>query len=134
MNVDKILIDTSAWIEYFKDKSAGLSKRVDEILSKYEVYVPKVVIAKLIQGSRSEREVSIIEDFVDPFNIIDQKEDTWIKAGKFSFNLKKKGKNVNLMDCYIAVIAQEYDCQILSLDFHFKDIQKSFNIRLVDHN
>jgi predicted nucleic acid-binding protein len=134
MNVDKILIDTSAWIEYFKDKSAGLSKRVDEILSKYEVYVPKVVIAELIQGSKSEREVSIIEDFVDAFNIIDQKEDTWIKAGKLSFNLKKKGKNVNLTDCYIAVIAQEYDCQILSLDFHFKDIQKSFNIRLVDHN
>lgn len=134
MNVDKILIDTSAWREYFKDKSAGLSKRVDEILSKYEVYVPKVVIAELIQGSKSEREVSIIEDFVDAFNIIDQKEDTWIKAGKLSFNLKKKGKNVNLTDCYIAVIAQEYDCQILSLDFHFKDIQKSFNIRLVDHN
>lgn len=134
MNVDKILIDTSAWIEYFKDKSAGLSKRVDEILSKYEVYVPKVVIAELIQGSKSEREVSIIEDFVDAFNIIDQKEDTWIKAGRLSFNLKKKGKNVNLTDCYIAVIAQEYDCQILSLDFHFKDIQKSFNIRLVDHN
>jgi len=134
MNVDKILIDTSAWIEYFKDKSAGLSKRVDEILSKYEVYVPKVVIAELIQGSKSEREVSIVEDFVDAFNIIDQKEDTWIKAGKLSFNLKKKGKNVNLTDCYIAVIAQEYDCQILSLDFHFKDIQKSFNIRLVDHN
>ncbi|MGA2317728.1 MAG: PIN domain-containing protein [Thermodesulfobacteriota bacterium] len=134
MNVDKILIDTSAWIEYFKDKSAGLSKRVDEILSKYEVYVPKVVIAELIQSSKSEREVSIVEDFVDAFNIIDQKEDTWIKAGKLSFNLKKKGKNVNLTDCYIAVIAQEYDCQILSLDFHFKDIQKSFNIRLVDHN
>lgn len=134
MNVDKILIDTSAWIEYFKDKSAGLSKRVDEILSKYEVYVPKVVIAELIQGSKSEREVSIVEDFVDAFNIIDQKEDTWIKAGKLSFNLKKKGKNVNLTDCYIAVIAQEYDCQILSLDFHFKDIQKRFNIRLVDHN
>jgi predicted nucleic acid-binding protein len=106
MNVDKILIDTSAWIEYFKDKSAGLSKRVDEILSKYEVYVPKVVIAELIQGSKSEREVSIIEDFVDAFNIIDQKEDTWIKAGKLSSNLKKKGKNVNLTDCYIAVIAQ----------------------------
>jgi tRNA(fMet)-specific endonuclease VapC len=134
MNGEKILLDTSVWIEYFKDKSAGLSKRVDEILSRHEVYVPKVVIAELIQGSKSEREVSIIEDFIDAFNIIDQREDSWIKAGKLSFNLKKKGKNVNLTDCYIAVIAQEHGCRILSLDVHFKDIQKSLNIHLVDHD
>ena len=134
MNGEKILLDTSVWIEYFKDKSSGLSKRVDDILSRHEVYVPKVVIAELIQGSKSEREVSIIEDFVDAFNIIDQREDTWIKAGKLSFNLKKKGKNVNLADCYIAVIAQEHGCHILSLDVHFKDIQKTVNIRLVAHD
>ena len=134
MNGEKILIDTSVWIVYFKDKSAGLSKKVDEILSRHEVYVPKVVIAELIQGSKSEREVSITEDFVDAFNIIDQREDSWIKAGKLSFNLKKKGKTVNLTDCYIAVIAQEHGCRILSLDLHFKDIQKSLSLDLVDHS
>jgi hypothetical protein len=60
MNGEKILIDTSVWIEYFKNKSEGLSNKVDEILSKHEVYVPKVVIAELIQGSKSEREISVI--------------------------------------------------------------------------
>ena len=134
MNGEKILIDTSVWIDFFKDKSAPLSEKVDEILSRHEVYVPKVVIAELIQGSKSEREVSIIQDFVDAFNIIDQREDSWIKAGKLSHNLKKKGKNVHLTDCYIAVIAQEHGCRILSLDVHFKDIQKSFNLDLVDRD
>jgi tRNA(fMet)-specific endonuclease VapC len=132
MNGEKILIDTSVWIEYFKNKSAGLSKKVDEILSKHEVYVPKVVIAELIQGSKSEREISVIEDFVDAFNIIDQKEDTWIKAGKLSFSLKKKGKNVNLTDCYIAMIAKDYGCHILSLDEYFRDSQKSVDIDLIN--
>ena len=134
MNAEKILIDTSVWIKYFRDKSAGLSKKVDEILSKHEVYVPRIVIAELIQGSKSEREISVIEDFVDAFNIIDQREDTWIKAGRLSYSLKKKGKTVNLTDCYIAVIAQECDCRIFSLDEHFKDIQKLVSIHLVDHN
>ena len=132
MNAEKILIDTSVWIKYFRDKSAGLSKKVDEILSRHEVYVPKIVIAELIQGSKSEREISVIEDFVDAFNIIDQKEDTWVKTGRLSYNLKKKGKTINLTDCYIAVIAQEYDCCIFSLDEHFKDIQKSCAIKLMD--
>src|SRR3972149_3088716 len=134
MNAEKILIDTSVWIKYFRDKSSGLSEKVDEILSKHEVYVPKIVIAELIQGSKSEREISVIEDFVDAFNIIDQREDTWIKAGRLSYDLKKKGKTVNLTDCYIAVIAEEYDCHIFSLDEHFKDIQKNLDIHLVDHD
>jgi predicted nucleic acid-binding protein len=127
----KILIDTSVWIKYFKNKSASFSEKVDDILSKREVYVPKIVIAELIQGSRSEREVSVIEDFVNAFNIIDQKEDTWIKAGKLSFTLKKKGRTVNLSDCYIAVTAQEHGCQIFSLDEHFKEIQKALNVQLI---
>ena len=131
MSGERILVDTSVWIRYFKDRSARLSEKVDDILSKEEVYVPKIVIAELIQGSRSEREVSIIEDFVNAFNIIDQKEDTWIKAGKLSFTLKKKGRTVNLTDCYIAVTAQEHGCQIFSLDEHFKEIQKVLNIQLI---
>ena len=72
MNGEQVLIDTSVWIKYFRDKSTNFSKRVDEILSKQEVYVPKIVIAELIQGSKSDREISTIEEFVDAFNIIDQ--------------------------------------------------------------
>jgi tRNA(fMet)-specific endonuclease VapC len=134
MSDEKILVDTSVWIEYFKNKFTNLSKKVDEILLRHEIYVPKIVIAELIQGVKSEKEIPIIEDFVNTFNILDQKEDTWIKAGKLSFNLKKKGKIVNLIDCYIAVIALEFDCQIFSLDEHFKDIQKGLNIGLLNYD
>jgi len=71
MSGEKVLIDTSVWIKYFRDKPTNVSKKIDEILSKQEVYVPKIVIAELIQGAKSEREISVIEDFVDAFNIVD---------------------------------------------------------------
>ncbi|GAH24326.1 unnamed protein product [marine sediment metagenome] len=131
MNDKKVLIDTSIWIDYFKNKSPILSEKVDKILSEDEVYVPKIVIAELIQGAKSEKEISIIEDFIDAFNIIDQKEDSWLKAGKLSYNLKKKGETINLIDCYIAVIAQEHNCQIFTLDKHFKEIQKVTKIHFL---
>ncbi|MCP2518960.1 PIN domain-containing protein [Candidatus Aminicenantes bacterium AC-335-K20] len=131
MNGKKILIDTSVWIDYFRNKSSNLSEKVDKILSEDEIYVPKIIIAELIQGAKSEREISVIKDFIDAFNIIDQKEDTWIKAGRLSYNLKKKGKTINLIDCYIAIIAQEHGCQIFTLDEHFKEIQKITDIYLI---
>lgn len=131
MNGRKILIDTSIWIDYFKNKSSGIAEKVEEMLTGDEVYVPKIVIAELIHGAKSEREVSVIEEFVDAFHIVDQGADIWIKAGKLSFSLKKKGKNINLSDCYIAVIAQEHGCHIFTLDGHFEEIRKFVDIRLI---
>ena len=131
MNGKRVLIDTSVWIKYFRDKPGTLSTRVDEILSKHEVCVPKIVIAELIQGSRSEREISIIQDFMDAFSVIDQKEETWLKSGRLSFNLRKKGKTIHLTDCYIAVIAQEHGCQVYTLDEHFVDLKKVLHVSLL---
>jgi predicted nucleic acid-binding protein len=132
MTVDKVLIDTSVWILYFRDKSSDLTKKIDEVLATQEVYVPKIVIAELIQGSKSEKEVSVIEEFVNAFNVIDQNEDTWVSAGRLSYQLKRKGKTVNLADCYIAVIAQEHHCRILTLDEHFQAIREVVDIQLID--
>ena len=43
-----------------------------------EVYVPKVVIAELIQGAMTEKEIAVIEDFVNAFIVVDQTADTLI--------------------------------------------------------
>ena len=131
MSADRILIDTSVWIEYFRSKSSSVAQKVDRFLEKDEIYVPKIIIAELMQGSKSTKELSIIEDFFDAFHIIDQKEDSWIKAGSLSYKLKKKGKNINLFDCYIAVIAQEYGCIIFSLNRHFKEMQSLIDVSMI---
>ena len=132
MSDNRVLIDTSVWIKYFKDKPGKFSTRIDEVLSRHEVCVPKVVIAELIQGSKSEREISLIEEFVDAFSVIDQKADSWIKAGRLSFNLRKKGKTIHLTDCYIAVIAQAHGCRICTLDKHFEDLAKVLHFGLLE--
>ncbi len=131
MKGEKVLIDTSVWIDYFKSTNNKIVEQVDEILTNAEVYVPKSVIAELIQGAKSEKEITVIEEFVNAFHIIDQSEDTWSKAGKLSYTMKRKGVTANLMDCYLAVIAQENNCKILTLDRHFKDIKKFLRIELV---
>lgn len=131
MSAERILIDTSVWIEYFRDESSTVADKVDQILSEDNVFVPKIVIAELMQGSKSEKELSVIRDFLDAFQIIDQKEDSWIKAGKLAYDLKKRGKTIHLLDCYIAVIAKEFNCKVFTLSRHFTEIQKILKISLV---
>lgn len=129
---DRVLIDTSVWIAYFQaNPPAGIADLVDEILNKSEVCVPKIVIAELIQGAHSEKDLKTIREFLDAFTIIVEGESTWIDSGTLSYTLKKKGRTVNLADCYIATLAEESGCSILTLDKHFNDIQGTAGIRLV---
>lgn len=131
MRGDRVLIDTSVWITYFKDRDNQFCEKVDEILTYSHVYVPMVVIAELFQGAKSEKEIQVIEEFIEAFHVIDQTEDTWLKAGRLSFALKKKGITINLIDCYIAVLASENNCKLFSLDEHFKSIKRFFDLQLI---
>ncbi len=131
MKDEKILVDTSVWIDYFKGQNGYIVNLMDAILTKNSIYVPKVVIAELMQGCKSEKEISVVEEFLDAFYIIDNSEDTWMKAGKLSFSMKKQGKTVNLIDCYISVIASENDCAVFTLDKHFDDIKNFIKIKLI---
>ncbi|MEW6408859.1 MAG: PIN domain-containing protein [Nitrospirota bacterium] len=126
-----VLVDTSVWINYFQKANRDLSEKLENLLSDSQIFVPKIVIAGLIQGAHSEKEIAVIANFLDAFKIVDQKEDTWLKAGKLSFGIRKKGKSVNLIDCYIAVIAKEHRCSIYTLDRHFNDISKELGIKLL---
>ncbi len=131
MSVERVLVDTSVWVDYFRGTSPLVSARLDRLLSEAEVCVPKIVLAELLQGTRSEREVSAIEDLQEAFTIIDQGPDTWMKAGKLSRRLKSRGKTIHLIDCYIAVIAEVSRCALLTLDEHFLEISKLLPLRLI---
>lgn len=131
MSAERVLVDTSVWVSYFRGGSPVISEKVDRLLAGAEVCVPKIVLAELIQGAKSEREISTIEDFFDAFTILDQGQGTWLKAGKLSRQLKNRGKTIHPLDCYIAVIAQENACAILTLDDHFKEIQKVMPFALI---
>ncbi len=128
----KALIDTSVWIAYFQANApAGALEKVDELLSDGDIHVPKIVLAELIQGAHSEKNLGVIREFVEAFTIIAESADTWLEAGRLSFALKKKGKTINLADCYIAILAMEHNCSILTLDKHFKEIQKETGLKIL---
>jgi len=131
MSAERVLVDTSVWVSYFRGGSSIISEKVDRLLAGAEVCVPKIVLAELVQGAKSEREISTIEDFFEAFTILDQSPETWMKAGKLSRKLKRRGKSIHLLDCYIAVIAQENGCAVLTLDEHFKEIQKVMPMDLI---
>ena len=125
-----VLIDTSVWIDYFRKKNEAYHK-VNELINSVKVCCLGLIIAELIQGASTEREVDVIKDLTQVFPQLAESPDSWEKAGTLSFHLKKAGKRVGLHDCYIATVAKENDAAIYTFDKHFEEIKEHADIALL---
>ena len=119
---DNILVDTSIWIEYFNRPESKAGAQVEELIRKGNVCVTGVILTELLQGAKIEKEFNaILENFVVlPF--LDANIDTWIRAGRISFSLRRKGITIPTTDLIIASLAIENDSNIFTLDPHFEKI------------
>lgn len=129
--MDKVLVDTSAWIEFFKKKEP-IYGCVSSLMEEKKVCCLGIVLAELLQGGKSEKELAVLREFVHVFNFLDDTLASWQKAGELSNLLLRKGKTVGLSDCYIAVTAQTQKAAILTLDKHFEIIKSFLSITLYE--
>jgi hypothetical protein len=51
-----IIVDTSAWVEYFQDGDPSVVEKLDRILDQDLVAIGDLVYGEVMQGIRSERE------------------------------------------------------------------------------
>lgn len=124
MSAKLVLIDTSAWIEYLKKTSHPITREVESALILNVAATCQLVLAELIQGARSEKETDLILDLASVVKVLNESESTWQEAGFLSNKLRKQGKPIALIDCYLAVLAKENKAVILTLDKHFSVIEE----------
>jgi len=121
-----VFIDTSAWIEYLKRTAHPVTKEIELALSLNTAATCQLVLAELIQGARSEKETALIIDLASVAKILKEGESTWQQAGFLANKLRKQGKTLSLIDCYLAILAKENKAVILTLDKHFSIIAEFF--------
>ncbi|AFK85094.1 MULTISPECIES: type II toxin-antitoxin system VapC family toxin [Thermoanaerobacterium] len=126
---DKILIDTSAWIEYFRNKRE-IVEIIDDMLLHDRAYITGFIIAELFQGVKTEKERAMLERYIDSIPTVSCDDKDWIRVGKLSFKLRRDGKTIPLSDVLIAYLAIKNDMMIFSFDQHFKMID---GVKLFDH-
>ena len=126
---DKILVDTSAWIEFFR-KKAPYHNAVLEMIDSRRICCTGIVLAELVQGAKSQKELDVLKEFLHVFDFLPDSTELWEKAGELSFSLRLKGETVGLADCYISVVASSNNVKLLTLDKHFEIIRKETKLDL----
>lgn len=127
--MDKVLVDTSAWIEFFKKKEPYHSI-ISGLIDDNRICCIGVILAELIQGAKSDKELAVLKDFLHVFDFLHEDVTLWEKAGALSYTLHKKGKTIGLADCFIAVIANTNKSYLLTLDKDFENIKGAAVLKL----
>ncbi|MFH1005989.1 MAG: PIN domain-containing protein [Candidatus Latescibacterota bacterium] len=125
----KVLVDTSVWIDYFRKKEPAYGV-VSELLREERICCIGIVLAELLQGAKSMKEINVIKDFIHIFEFLPETPQLWEQTGELSFHLRSKGKTVGLSDCFIAVMSKQYNAALLSFDTDFAAINDEMKLNL----
>jgi len=118
---NKVLVDTSVWIEFFRPNTAA-GNLLESLLSENSAVTCGIVLFELMQGVKSEKEKTVVMNALSGLQYREMNEQLWQKSAEISSTLKKKGLTLPLSDIFIAAIAIDHDLEVFTLDKHFEQI------------
>lgn len=127
--MDKILVDTSAWIQFFRGKEPYRSA-VAELIDGDRICCVGLILGELLQGAKSAKELGTLKHFLQVFEFLQDTPAAWERAGELAYAMRKKGRAVGVSDCYLAAAANARGAPILTLDRHFRDLRREIPLQL----
>ena len=126
-----VLIDTSGWIDFFRKKDNPVFDLVAGYLRDRKAVGSGIIRLELLRGGKSLKELTIINELFTVIEMVDPNPESYRLAGELGYSLAKKGETPGVVDLLIAQVAIENRLRLLTLDNHFKIIQKYTKLDLV---
>ncbi len=119
---DRILIDTSIWIDYFRTPKTPLTDEISSLLRNGRICYADIVALELIRGAKTRKELSILDVLFSTIHRLIPCEKTFREAGLLGYHLARKGATLGTVDLLIAQFSIENDVQLYTRDQHFQTI------------
>lgn len=128
--MDIILVDTSAWVNFFKAKETKASLFLKNNLGNMIIATCPVILQEVLQGTVSDRDFRHVNSYFskltqfrsDPYELA-------YDASKLYRELRKKGITIRKPnDCLIAIYAIKNDVRLLHDDRDFGYIAENSNL------
>jgi hypothetical protein len=127
---DKVLIDTSVWIEFFRRSKPELTERIATLLKSGRAACTGIIALELVNGAKGRKELQALYDAFDTMTHVTADEATYMRAGRMGYELARKGHAMSTVDLLISQIAIENNLSLMTLDEHFDTIAKSSALQL----
>ncbi|MEB2777727.1 PIN domain-containing protein [Algoriphagus sp. D3-2-R+10] len=112
--MNRVLIDTSVWIEFFKANPLYFETFLD-VIDRAQIFSIELIFAELMQGAKGKREIEMIDRFFGQMIILDSPGLIY-QAGIFSRENKLLDRGIGLIDSIIISTSISLDLEIWTLD------------------
>jgi hypothetical protein len=128
---DKVLIDTSIWVDFFRKKDSSISIKLQEYLKLNQVFYAGPILVELYQGAKTQREIEVLNQLFDTIHYVDITRKHYHHAGLVSQKAAREEKVFSTIDVILAVLAHDEGLSLFSLDHHFQDISRYCQLNLL---
>ncbi len=132
MDTTLCLIDTSIWIEVLPPGRAAqdLRERVRTLVAAQQALTTGVVRQELLHGARNEAEYGELADALDALPMLPTDEETWRRAARLGYELRRRGLTIPSTDLLIAAVAIQANAVLIHRNRHFDTIASHFPLRV----
>ena len=116
------LVDTSAWIEYFRRTESPIDLRVDELLSgDEELITTESVVMELLAGARDYAQEGLLRRTLAACRLERVAPRDWEQAAAIYATSRRRGTILReQIDCLIAAVAIRAGIPVLTADRDFE--------------
>jgi len=113
-----VMVDSSAWVAYFRPGSESLSDLIIQLLDQERIAICGMVELELLQGARPD-ERKELRSLFQALSFIETQRSDFIAAGDRLAALRRKGITIPAADGLIATLCAKHRLKLLAIDKHF---------------
>jgi len=127
-----IVVDSSVWIDYFRNVRLPAVEFLDLCLAnRREISICPFILVEVLCGFKSDREFEEAKELLIDLPCLEVSTETQVKAADLYRKLRRKGITVrSLLDCVIAQTCIEAGAQLLTMDSDFQHIARHSKLKL----
>ena len=123
------LVDTSVWLDFFRNRSTHVLSRFEEILEqKLPFGISGLIYQEVLQGADSNRDFVNLQTYLQTQRFYQPQDPvaSYHRAAEIYFMCRRKGITIrSTVDCLIAQIAIEHHLRLLHNDRDFTLMAKA---------
>jgi predicted nucleic acid-binding protein len=127
-----IVVDTSAWIDYFRGIVAPHTDTLDVVLETNRIIIGDLIIAELLQGFKTNKEYIQVKNLIETLEYRDLVgKDIALKTADNFRSLRSKGIIIRkTIDVIIATFCMENGFELIHNDRDFDPIEKHLGLKV----
>ena len=116
------LIDTSSWVEYFRERESETGDNVEVLVLSGEAAWCDITLVELWHGVRGTKEKRELAEMENEVELIPVDAAVWRLSSKLALRCREKGITVPLSDIITAACAATHGLELEHCDKHFNEL------------